>query len=581
MSIYSEKPWLRFYDAHIAEEIPLPGISYLDFLEQGLNANPGHVAFHFLGTRCTYRQLNDLSDRFAGFLVDRGCVKGDVVGINLPNIPQYLVATVGTLKAGCVVSGVSPLLTPREMVYQLKDSKAKALLTMDVFFEQKLLRIADQIPDLQQVVVTNVADFLPAIKQFAGKLLKKIPTGEVVPIKGKGVISYKRLMKTFPLAKPKVDLTPDDACAIQYTGGTTGSPKGVVLTQRNILFNNSLTVRWMDKDIHANMDIREAKRGEDIMCSGFPFFHTAGLLLGMWAMAMGNTQILIPDPRNTDQICKDMIRIGVTQTVNVPTLTQLIMENPLFEKIDFSSLKFFASGAAPISVEMLRKLNAYIGEGKVVELYGLTETCANVTMNPRFGQKKLGSVGIPIPNTKIRIVDVQDGITEKPVGEPGELIVSGPQVMKEYLGNPEANQAAFVEIDGDRYVYTGDVLRMDEDGFLYVVDRSKDMMLVGGYNVYSKEVEDILYEVPEIEFCAVVGEPNPDRPGSELVKAVIQLLVDARGKDEKEVKERISVHCRENLAPYKVPKIIEFTAEIPLTAVGKVDKKAIRKPISS
>ncbi len=576
MTSYRDKPWLKWYDQHVTEDVTIPECSYFDFLEKGLNSDPERIAFYFFGSECTYRQLNDLSDRFARFLVDIGCVKGEVVGIHLPNIPQYLIATVGTIKAGCVVSGVSPLLTPKEIIHQLNDSKAKVLITMDILFQDNLAGVADQIPDLKQIVVTNVADSLPAFKRFLGKLLKKIPTGKIVPLNGKEVITYKQLISSFPPDKPKVDISPDDICLLQYTGGTTGPSKGTILTHRNQTFNSAQAIQWLDKDLDPKINILDAERGRDILCSGFPFFHMAGLGLGLINMSLGNTQILVPDPRNTDQICNDIKKYNPTQLVNVPTLYQLMMENPIFATVDFSSLKFCLSGAAPFDVDSIRKLESFVGKGKVVEIYGMTEASPIVTMNPVYGKNKAGSVGIPIQNTKVKIVDVEDGITEMPLGDPGELLVSGPQSMKGYHGNPEATQNAMKELDGDPYFYTGDVARMDEDGFIYIVDRTKDMLLVGGFNVYSKQVEETLYEVPEIDLCAIVGEPNPQRPGSEIVKAVIQLKEHEQEKDEKTLKNKIAAHCRENLAAYKIPKVIEFIDELPLTAVGKVDKKVLR-----
>ncbi len=576
MTTYSEKPWLKWYDAHVTEEIPVPDISYLEFLEKGLNKDPDKPAFYFLGSTGSFGELNALSDRFARFLVDKGCVKGDVVGINLPNIPQYMIALAGTMKAGCVISGVSPLLTSREIIHQLNDSKAKVFFTLDALFQERLKEVADQIPDLKHVIVTNVADYLPVFKQFLGKLLKKIPTGKIVPLKGKEVITYKELIVAFPADKPGVDLSPDDALLLQYTGGTTGPSKGAVLTHRNMTFDAAQCTQWLNKDIDPKKDILDDERGQDIMCSGFPFFHQAGLALGLLTISMGNPQILVPDPRNTDQICKDMKKYRPTQMVNVPTLYQMMMENPMFATLDFSSIKYCLSGAAPFDVDSIKKLESFVGKGKVVELYGMTETSPLITVNPMYGKNKFGAVGIPAQSTKIKIVDVVDGTTEMPVGEPGELVVSGPQVMKEYHGNPEATQNAIKEIDGDDYLYTGDVAEMDEDGFIFIVDRTKDMLLVGGFNVYSKQVEETLYEVPEIELCAIVGEPNPERPGSEIVKAIIQLQEAGKGMDEAVIKEKILAHCKENLAPYKVPKIVSFVTEMPLTAIGKVDKKVLR-----
>jgi len=557
MVSYSDKPWTNSYDKHVPAEMALPKITYLEFLEQGLYADQEKTAFYFMGSEYNYRQLNDLSDRFARFLVEKGCVKGDVVGVHLPNIPQFVIAAVGTLKAGCVLTGVSPLLTPKELAFQLNDCQAKVLVTLDILFQKNLMEVAGQIPNLKQIVVTNVADCLPVSKQFLGKLLKKIPTGKIVP---------------------KVVVSLEDTCLLLYTGGTTGQSKGAILTHRSVAFQLSVVTLWMDKDVDHNAELADAIRGKDIMCSGYPFFHLAGIALLLYVTAMGNTQILVPDPRNTDQMCKDMKKYKPTQIANVPTLYQLLLANPLFATIDFSSLKFALSAAAPFNVDSINKLESYVGKGKVVEVYGMTE--GMISLNPVFGKKKIGSVGLPGPNIKVKIVDTENGIKEMPIGEPGEVIVCGPNVTKGYLNNTEATKELIREIDGDKYLYTGDVARMDEDGFMFIVDRTKDMLLVGGYNVYSKQIEECIYEIPEVEFCAIVGVPNPEQAGNEIVKAVIQLKDVAKkglNGNGDALKEKITAHVRKNMTAYKVPKIVEFVDAIPLTAVGKVDKKVLRK----
>jgi acyl-CoA synthetase (AMP-forming)/AMP-acid ligase II len=569
---------LKSYDEHVSPDITIPEVTYLDFLIKGLMANPDHIAFYFLGKACTFGELDELSDRFAAFLVDKGCQKGDVVGVHLPNLPQYLVAVAGIIKAGCVKSGVSPLLAPREIVHQLEDSGTKILVTLDALFQEKLVSIADQIPKLEQVVVTNIADFLPAFKAFLGKLLKKIPTGKIVPLKGKEVIAYKKIIASYPPNRPQIDLTPDDTCMLQYTGGTTGPAKGTVLTHRNIASDQLQFAQWLNSDLGPDADLRnDYKRGRDVFCSGFPLFHIAGLALGLQALALGNTQILVPDPRNTDRICEEIKKYKPNVLVNVPTLYQMLMDNPAFAAIDFSNMKYAISGAAPFDKDTMKRLESFIGKGKVMEMYGMTETSPLISSNPVLGKKKLGSIGLPAQNTKIKIVNVEDGTTEQPIGEPGELIVAGPQVMKEYHGNPEATAKSKKEIDGNEYFYTGDVAKMDEEGYLYIVDRTKDMILVGGYNVYSRQVEETLYEIPEIEQCAIIGVDNPERPGSEIVKAIIQLTESAKNQEENTLRDKIRKYCKENLSPYKVPKIIEFITEIPLTSVGKIDKKVLRK----
>ena len=562
---YDDRPWLKAYDPEIPADIDIPAKTYTDTLIEGLTASPDRAAMHFMGTTLTFRQLDEMSCRFATFLTGNNVKPGDVVGLSLPNIPQFLIALCGTMRAGCTATGVSPLLTPKELAHQLNDSGCRVLVTLDAIFERVLNKIGNQVPELSHVITTSIGDYLPAIKRILGKLLKKLPSGKVTPIAGKTILSFTQVMTRYPADKPEATVTPNDICLIQYTGGTTGLPKGVELTQHNIFSNLTQVKKW------ANFEI-----ARDVLCSGFPFFHLAGLMFGMAAMATANTQCLIPDPRNTKNICNEIRTHAPSIYANVPTLYQMLLENPEFKKLDFTPAKIFISGAAPFAVESIRAFEAVVGSGKVVELYGMTETSPVITCNPLEGNKKIGSVGVPIPNTRVRLVDVDNGTDIMPVGEPGELIVRGPQVMKGYHNKPEETDHAMREHDGKIWLYTGDVARMDEDGYFYIMDRSKDMLIVGGYKVFSREVEETLYQNKAIEFCAIIGQPDPKRPGSEIVKAVIQLSKDAQSQDADSLRENIRTYCRENMAPYKVPKIIEFIDAIPLTAVGKVDKKVLR-----
>jgi acyl-CoA synthetase (AMP-forming)/AMP-acid ligase II len=474
------------------------------------------------------------------------------------------------MRAGCTVTGVSPLLVPRELAHQLNDSGCRVLVTLDAVFERALTKISDPLPDLSHIVTANIGDYLPLVKRYLGKILKKIPSGRVTPWAGKTIQSFKQLMaENSPEATAKktspLSISPNDVCLIQYTGGTTGTPKGVELTHRNIIANLTQMRHWAD-----------FQSGRDVLCSGFPFFHLAGLMFGMTALATSNTQVMIPDPRNTRHIVSEIKNHKPSIYANVPTLYQMLMDDPGFKKLDFSSAKIFVSGASPFPVESIRSFESAVGQGKVVEVYGMTETSPIISGNPLKGEKKIGSVGIPVSNTIVRIVDLTDGTTVMPINAPGELIVRGPQVMQGYHGNPGETEHVKRLHDGEIWLHTGDIARMDEDGYLYIVDRSKDMINVGGFKVFSREVEEILHRHPAVEFCAVIGLPDPSRPGSDIVKAVIQLSPESKGKDSGLLKETITASCRENMAPYKVPKIIEFIDVIPLTAVGKVDKKSLR-----
>ena len=565
MSIYDEKPWLNFYDEGIDPDVVIPDASYTDLFLETAERFPDNPAIHFMGVTLPYRGLNDLSARFAAYLKSCGCAPGDTVGINLPNIPQYLIALVGALRCGCAVTGISPLLTASEMAYQINDSNTKFLVTLDAIFEHRLREVAGEVPHLKHVAGANIGDYLPVVKRTLGKLLKKIPTGKLASLPGMEVIPFKKIMAISSPDISPVSVDPEDTCLLQYTGGTTGLPKGTILTHRNLVVNIQQVTGWL-----------EMAEGKEVMCSAFPLFHLAGLMVGMSSLAKNIPQCLIPDPRNTRHICGEIEKYRPTLMTNVPSLYQILMEEPKFKTLDFSNCKYCISGAAPFAVESIEAFESIVGKGKVLEVYGMTETSPILTANPARGIKKIGSVGIPVQSTRIKLVDIETGTLEMPVGEEGELIANGPQVMKGYLNKPEETAHALRDFQGEKWLYTGDVAKMDADGFFSIADRVKDMLIVGGYKVFSREVEEKLYQLPDVEFCAVVGVPNADRPGNDVVKLVVQRSAHAADKDPEVIREEIAAFCKKKMAPYKIPKIIEFIDAIPLTAVGKVDKKALR-----
>jgi len=567
--MYADRFWKKNWDEGVEDLEPQEfETTYVKLVEQAFQEVPDKTAMGYLGVDVSFRELDKRANQFANMLIENGFEKGDVVGINLPNIPQYVITVIGTLRAGCIVSGVSPLLSADQIKYQLNDlggtGKKVALVTLDAIFAGHLVKIAADIPQLKLVVATSVASFLPKIKQFLGKLLKKIPSGKVTPLPGITVLDYhKNVFNDYADSPVDVGLTPDDIGWIQYTGGTTGDPKGAMLSHRNGSHNILSIIRWLDWE-----------RGKGVLLSGFPFFHIAGLTVCESAVFMGWTQVLIPNPRDTDHICAEMEKYKPTNMANVPSLYQMLIENPKFKSMDHSSLGTVISGAAPFPQESQVELESIIGEGKLLELYGMTETSPVSTMNPSKGKKKMGTVGMPFLNTDIKLVDPGSG-EEVPVGEPGEICVKGPLVMQGYFNKPEATSGA---VDTDGYMHTGDVAVMDEDGFLKIVDRTKDMIIVGGFKVFSSKVEDIISKHPAIGVMALIGEPNPERPGSEVVKAYIQKSPDFAfdGTDD-ELKADIIRFAKEKCSPYEVPKQIVLIEEMPLTAVGKIDKKVLRK----
>jgi acyl-CoA synthetase (AMP-forming)/AMP-acid ligase II len=562
---YLEKPWLKRYDPQIKAEYEVKDISLVDHFRTIFDTVPTSPAMRFLGVTVSYRELDEYSNQVANALIDNGCEPGDVVGLNMANIPQYLIAQIGVMKAGCVGSGVSPLLTPREMAHQLKDSGAKALFTLDPIFEHRFKGVAENLPDLKFVVGAGLLDFLPKMKQTLAKLLKKVPTGKLSSLPGKKVMSFKELLAFYPKTEPKIEVGPDHDCLLQYTGGTTGLPKGAIMTHRNITIELEIVVSWL-----------QMREGKETILSGFPYFHIAGLALGLGAVYQGHSQIVIPDPRNTDHIIKEMAKLRPTILVNVPSLYMMLLEQPAFRKLDFSDLQFCLSAASPFPAEAIRELESVVGENKLIEAYGMTEVSSLSTCNPRLGKKKIGSVGLPLPNVDMRLMDLETGTKDVPVGEEGEIVVKGPQVMRGYFNKPNETATALREHDGETWLHTGDVARMDEDGYYTIIDRSKDMLNVGGFKVFSREVEEKLYEHPAIELCAIVGEPNPSRPGTDIVKLVFQPSEDHKQKSHESLKKEIMEFARANFAPYKAPKKIEVRDSLPLTPIGKVDKKALR-----
>jgi long-chain acyl-CoA synthetase len=558
-----ERPWLRSYDEDVEADLPIPDATYVEMLEESFSDFPNQAAVHLMGTTLTFHELDVHSRRFASFLAAIGCGPGDVVGINLPNIPQYLIALAGTLRAGCVATGVSPLLTPREMAYQLDDCGARVLVTLDAICEPKILPLQERVPALDYIVATGHADLLGSLDGDSSGFVESAPAERVVPLPGRTVFSFLEILDRYPAEIPRIEAKSSDTCLIQYTGGTTGMPKGAELTHANIVANIVHRDQWNGNG-----------RGSETNITGYPLYHVAGVSYGMGAMCTGNAQILIPDARNIEHFCREFERHTPTLMTNVPSLYQMLLDDPMFTNLEFSQLRVCISGAAPIPAETFRTLEALVGAGKVVEVYGMTEASPLLTMNPRRGKKKIGTVGVPIQNTRLKLVDLDTGRSEVPLGEEGEVIARGPQVMKGYYKNPAETAHALRDLQGEKWFYTGDVGKMDGDGYLTIVDRTKDMINVSGYKVFSKEVETTLYENPSVEFCAVIGTPDLGRPGSETVKAMIQLKADC--SDESEIEEEIMNHCRENMAPYKRPKIIEFVDELPLTSVGKVDKKALR-----
>ncbi len=555
-------PWVKDLNSEDFE------MSYIELVKPTFEEFSDRMALEYYGLEITFEELDKYSNQFANMLNKNGFIKGDIVGINLPNVPQFPIAALGTLKAGCIISGVSPLLSAVQTQYQITNlgssGKKVALLALDSNYEEKIVKIAKDIDQLKLVITTNVASFLPEINEDIIKTYGEIPQVEISPLKGKSVIDFhKDILERYSSEHRHIHCTPDDIGWIQYTGGTTGLPKGAMLNHRGRVSNVISFVRWLNWG-----------KGKDVGCSAFPFYHIAGLNTCEIDIYAACSQLLILNPRDTDYIIKLFEKYRPTFVSNVPSLYQLLMKNPKFKEFDHSNIDSCLCAASPFPKESQAELESIIGENKLLEVYGMTELSPLATMNPYQGTKKLGTIGLPMQNVELKIINTENG-EEVPLGEPGEIWVAGPLVMPGYFNNPEETKNA---IDKDGYMHTGDIGIMDEEGYIRIVDRKKDMIIVGGFKVFSAKVENVLSKHPAVGMIALIGTPNPERPGSEIVKAYIQIHPNYEyNGDNEAIREDLIKFAKKNCTPYEVPKIIEIVYELPLTPVGKIDKKTLRK----
>jgi long-chain acyl-CoA synthetase len=560
-----EKFWTKSYDRHVPKTLEYPKDDLGTILSRSMEKYGDRVGFYFMDNELLFKDVLKKAQAFATFLQKNGLKKGDVVAMNIPNTPQYLFALYGTFLAGGVSTGLSPLLSPMEMAYQLNDCKAKFAVTMDIIYEKVYPKFLEKVPDLEVIVPTNVSEFMgfSGFKVFMGKLIGKIPKGKMNPWPGKKIVPFLDAINT-PIDLQKVEFNSQkDLALIQYTGGTTGTPKGTEITHYNLAANMHQFDVWLNR-----------VKGTDITMSAFPYFHIAGLFIGLFLTYIGSSHIIIANPRDTDHMIKEITERKPTCFGNVPTLFLMIQKNPKSKEIPpetLDNITLWVSGAAPFPAEAVRDFEKeFHTQNKFVEVYGMTESAVLVTVNPALGEKKIGTVGLPLPDTDIKLIDVESG-EEVPTGKPGEILLKGPQVTKQYYNKPEASAKTYI----DGWLHTGDVGVFDEEGYLTIVDRTKDMLSVSGFKVYSVHVEDVLTKHPAIQLCAIIGVPNPDRPGAEIVKAVIQLKETYELDDE--IKTSIQNYANENLAKYEVPKIWQFSDELPTSMVGKVLKRALRE----
>ena len=556
MVTYADKPWLKFYHRGVPEKIDLPEISLPEMLDRAVSKWGNNIAIYFMGKKMTYTELKDHIDRFATALADLGIKKGDVVAVHLPNIPQFIISYYGAMRAGASLTCISALLTPPEVKFQLNDAEAKVIVTMDGQPFQAVESIRKETK-LHHVIVTALADYLPGKPR--------------TPPEKPGALQFLNLITSHQPSPPKVKITPkEDIAVFQYTGGTTGLPKGAMLTHYNLVSNAFQTFNWF---------IWDQTEGKEICLINLPLFHIYGMTCCInVSILRGYLLALNPDPRDLVSLLSLIKSVKPTYFPGVPMVYMRLLQAKGVEKYynDLKTIRICNSGAAPMPPEVIKQFEGTIG-ATILEGYGLTE-CSPVThVNPDKDTRKIGSIGLPIPNTECRIVDIETGTKILPVGGVGELAIKGPQTMKGYWKKPdESAKQIKKELGGTPgpWILTGDIAKMDEQGYFYIVDRKKDMIDVSGFKVYPREVDDTLFEHPAVAMAAAVGIPDPKNPGNERVQAFIVLKPGVEESDE--TKNSIIEFCKGKLAPYKVPKEIEFKKELPTTLAGKVLKRSLR-----
>ena len=548
-----EKPWLKFYELHVPEHIDYPKITMPVALEQTARKYPDHTALIFKGTKITYREYNEAVDRFAAALQGLGVKKGDRVAVHLLNCPQFPIAYYAILRIGGIVVPCNPVYTAREIRHQLNDSGAEVVVTLSLMYP--LIKQIRAETNLRHVIVANIKTYLPPVLRFLFTLVKEKKGGHRVDISGDtNTYWFTELLAKGPAKPQPVEVTWDDTAVLMYTGGTTGVSKGAQLTHQNILVNAYQCKVWIN-----------AGEAEDVSLTALPLYHSFAMTTCMnMDTLIGAAMLLIPDPRDLEDVLKNITKHKPTFYPGVPAMYVAINNYPDLSKYDVSSIKACVSGAAGLPVEVQKRFQELTG-ARLVEGYGLSEASPVTHANPIWGDNRVGTIGVPWPDTEAKIVDVETGEKVLGVGEEGELCIRGPQVMKGYWNMPQ--ETAHTLRDG--WLYTGDIAVMDQDGYFKIVDRKKDMILgAGGFNIYPREIEDVLYEHPKVKEVAAVGIPVEEK--GERVKVYV-VLKEGETATEQEIIE----FCRQNLAPYKVPKFVEFRTELPKTMVGKILRRAL------
>jgi long-chain acyl-CoA synthetase len=552
------RPWLQHYDPGVPREPAFEDVPVPQFLERAAATHPDTTALVFLNGRLTYRELKDQVDRLATALAALGVAKNVRVAIQLPNLPQTVIAYYATLRLGAQAVFTNPLYTPQEMAHQWKDAGCTVAIVTDFTFDQKIKDHRHELP-ISHYVIASIPEYLrfPLNLLAPLKLKRQKPQPAIAKVSpGPGIHFFKQLIARTEPRPPATTIGMDDIAVLQYTGGTTGVSKGAVLTQRNLSYNVQQARAWLPS----------LRAGAEVMLSALPIFHVFGMTVCMnLPVYIGGTMVLVANPRDIPMLVKEIEKRRVTIAPLVPALFNAINHFPGVEHRDLSSVLVCVSGSAPLSVDVQQRFEQLTG-GKICEGFGLTETSPVTHINPLQGLRKIGTIGLPIVGTDCRIVDIESGTRDLPAGEPGELLIQGPQVMHGYWNKPE--ETANVLRDG--WLHTGDLAVMDTDGYFKIVGRKKEMIDVSGYKVYPDEVDRVLMSHPAVLEAATIGVPDVKR--GETVKSFVVLRPAMSA-----TAEQIIAHCRTSLAPYKVPREVEFRTELPKSAALKILRRELQE----
>ena len=549
-----ERPWYKCYDAGVPRHIDYPEITLNEMLEDAARKYPDSPCTIFKGARITYREMNELTDRLAAGLADLGIKKGDRVGIFMPNTPQFVLAYFAILKAGAVVVAINPLYTPREIEHQVNDAGIEIMLAMSNFYN--LVKKVQPNTKIRTIVVTNLKEALPPVLAFLFSLTKEKKGGFRVTLAEGDQWMQDLIARHKPEDRPKLDIGPDDVALFQYSGGTTGISKGAIAMHRNLVANAIQIRTW----------ITNAEDGKEITLMAIPLFHVYGMVAGMlFSVRAGAAMVMVPNPRDVKDVLENIQKYRASVFPGVPTMYNAINNHPdvLAGKYNIGSIKGCISGSAPLMRETKEKFEALTG-GSLREGYGLSEAPTATHCNPVLGENRTGSIGLPFSDVDCRIISLDDEVTEMPLGEIGELVIKGPQVFKGYHNMPTETTNTL----RDGWLYTGDIARMDEDGYFYIVDRKKELIKPGGFQVWPREVEEVISAHPKVLEVGVAGIPDPYR--GETVKAWV-VVKPGETLSEEEIKE----WCKDRLAKFKAPTHVEFRSELPKTTVGKILRREL------